>query len=112
MALAFQPAIREAEAEFGQRTATGCRSAWGRIPKSVTPATKSATTGTAGQQGGIVMQEFVTGGKLDLNRAVALREKAAAEQRLAQARFQVITMIRKYYFECLRPIRRCPRPNS
>ena len=57
--------------------------------------------GTAGQQGGFVSQEFVTAGKLDLNRGVVLREQQAAEQRLQRTQLQVITTVRKYYFEAL-----------
>ena len=57
--------------------------------------------GTAGKQGGFISQEFVTAGKLGLNRAVAMREQQAAEQRLERTRLQVITTVRKYYFEAL-----------
>lgn len=57
--------------------------------------------GRAGQQGGFVSQEFVTGGKLDLNRAVALREQAVAEQRVEITRWRVITTARKSYVELL-----------
>ena len=57
--------------------------------------------GTAGQQGGFVGQEFVTAGKLDLNRSIVMREQQAAEQRLQRTQLQVITTVRKYYFEAL-----------
>ena len=82
MALSFQPAIREAAARVRAAHGIGCRWAWSD-PEIGYAGNEIGNTGTAGQQGGIVMQEFVTAGKLDLNRAVALREKAAAEQRLA-----------------------------
>jgi cobalt-zinc-cadmium efflux system outer membrane protein len=52
-------------------------------------------------QGGFVEQEFVTGGKLDLNRMVAFREQQAAEQRVERTRRQVLTTVRKFYFETL-----------
>jgi cobalt-zinc-cadmium efflux system outer membrane protein len=57
--------------------------------------------GTAGQQGGFVEQELVTAGKLGLNRGIVLHEQQAAEQRLARTRLQLITTVRKYYFEAL-----------
>jgi len=101
MAMAFHPSIREASARV--RAAHGN---WVQVGLKPNPelgyaANEIGDEGRAGQQGGIVMQEFVTGGKLELNRAVALREQAAAEQRLAQVQAQVITTVRKYYFECL-----------
>lgn len=57
--------------------------------------------GRAGQQGGFFSQEFVTAGKLGLNRAVAAREVAAAEQRFARTRLQLRTTVRMYYYETL-----------
>jgi cobalt-zinc-cadmium efflux system outer membrane protein len=56
---------------------------------------------SAGQQGGFVSQEFVTAGKLDLNRSVVFHEQQAAEQRLQRTQLQVLTTVRKYYFEDL-----------
>ena len=57
--------------------------------------------GAAGQQGGFLSQEFVTAGKLGLNRAVASRGVGAAEQRQQIARLQVLTTVRMQYFEML-----------
>jgi cobalt-zinc-cadmium efflux system outer membrane protein len=56
---------------------------------------------SAGQQGGFVGQEFVTAGKLDLSRSVVFHEQQAAEQRLQRTQLQVLTTVRKYYFEAL-----------
>lgn len=97
----FHPALREAEAHL--RAAHGN---WVQVGLRPNPEVGYAgneigNDGTAGQQGGYISQEFVTGGKLDLNRAVAMREQAAIEQRLEQARLQVITTVRKRYFESL-----------
>lgn len=101
MATSFHPAIREAVARV--RAAHGN---WVQVglkpnPEAGYAANEIGDEGKAGQQGGIISQEIVTGGKLELNRAVALREQAQAEQRLEQVRAQVITTVRKYYFECL-----------
>ncbi len=101
MATAFHPALREAEALV--RAAHGN---WVQVGLKPNPAIgysgdEIGDSGTAGKQGGFVSQEFVTGGKLDLNRAVALREQAAAEQRFQQMRLQIVTTVRKNYFETL-----------
>jgi cobalt-zinc-cadmium efflux system outer membrane protein len=100
-ATAFHPAIREAESLV--RAAYGN---WLQVGLKPNPAIgysgeEIGDSGKAGQQGGFISQEFVTGGKLELNRAVAMREKAAAEQRLQQVRLQVTTTVRKYYFEAV-----------
>jgi cobalt-zinc-cadmium efflux system outer membrane protein len=99
MALAYHPALREAEGHV--RAAQGN---WVQVGLPPNPeigyaANEVGDEGRAGQQGGFVAQEYVTGGKLDLNRAVALREKAQAEQRFQIARLQVVTTVRKYYYE-------------
>jgi cobalt-zinc-cadmium efflux system outer membrane protein len=103
LATAFHPALREAEARV--RAAHGN---WVQVGLRPNPAigydgTDLGDSGTAGKQGGFISQEFVTGGKLDLNRAVALRGQAAAEQRSEQARLQVITTVRKYFLKVWRP---------
>jgi len=57
--------------------------------------------GTAGQQGAYVGQEFVTGGKLRLNRAVASQDIRAMEQEYAIARYRVLNDVRLTYFDVL-----------
>jgi cobalt-zinc-cadmium efflux system outer membrane protein len=101
MALAIHPAVREAAALV--RAAQGN---WLQVGLKPNPeigysGQEIGNEGTAGQQGGFVSQRFVTAGKLGLNRAVAMRELAVAEQRLQRARLQVITTSRQYYIELL-----------
>lgn len=43
----------------------------------------------------------MTAGKLGLNRSVVFHERQAAEQRLQRTQLQVLTTVRKYYFEAL-----------
>jgi outer membrane protein, heavy metal efflux system len=50
--------------------------------------------GRAGQQGLVVSQRIVTGGKLGWNRAVVGQEIAAAEQRVQMQRYRVISDVR------------------
>lgn len=57
--------------------------------------------GTAGQQGAYVGQEFVTGGKLRLNRAVASQDIRVMEQEYAIARYRVLNDVRLTYFDVL-----------
>ncbi|MEX0612473.1 MAG: TolC family protein [Pirellulales bacterium] len=101
LAIASHPALRQAEGRL--RAAQGN---WLQVGLRPNPAVgymgdEMGDAGTAGKQGGFVSQEFVTAGKLRLNRAVASREVAAAQQRLELARLQVLTTVRIYYFEVL-----------
>ena len=56
---------------------------------------------TAGRQGGLVGQKFITGGKLQLNRAVVSQEIVGAEQRLATVQQRVLTDVRAGYYRVL-----------
>lgn len=101
LATSSHPALREAAAQV--RAAQGN---WVQVGLHPNPAVgyvgmEMGDAGTAGKQGGFISQEFVTAGKLDLNRAVALRAQQAAEQRRERTRLQVITTVRKFYFEAL-----------
>lgn len=101
LATSNHPALREAAAQV--RAAQG---KWVQVGLAPNPTIgysgdEMGASGTAGKQGGFIGQEFVTGGKLDLNRGVALREQQVAEQRVERVRLQVITTVRKYYFEAL-----------
>jgi cobalt-zinc-cadmium efflux system outer membrane protein len=55
----------------------------------------------AGQQGGYVGQEFITGGKLQLNRAVVAQEIQRAEQQWAAMQLRVQTDVRRAYYSAL-----------
>jgi cobalt-zinc-cadmium efflux system outer membrane protein len=101
LALAFHPAVREAEGRL--RAAQGN---WVQVGLRPNPeigysGDEMGDAGTAGQQGGFISQEFVTAGKLRLNRSVASQEVAAALQRLELARLRVLTTVRTYYFDAL-----------
>jgi cobalt-zinc-cadmium efflux system outer membrane protein len=101
LADAYHPALREAMGRV--RAAQGN---WLQVGLRPNPeigyvGEEMGDDGTAGKQGGFVSKEFVTAGKLRLNRAVASREVAAAEQRTEFTRLQVLTTVRIYYFEML-----------
>ena len=57
--------------------------------------------GKSGQQGGYVAQEFVTGGKLDLNRQRAAWEVERLERDLDTVRLRVLTDLRIAYYDVL-----------
>ncbi len=57
--------------------------------------------GRAEQQGVMFSQEFVRGGKLRLNRAVAEQELFQAEQQLVAQRQRVLTDVRRAFFQLL-----------
>jgi cobalt-zinc-cadmium efflux system outer membrane protein len=64
-------------------------------------ASEIGDSGKAGQQGGYVGQEFITGGKLKLNRAVVSQEIQQSEQQLAAMQLRVRTDVRKAYYTAL-----------
>jgi cobalt-zinc-cadmium efflux system outer membrane protein len=101
LATGSHPAVRESAAQVralnGKWVQVGLRP----NPTIAYSGVQIGDAGTAGQQGGFVEQEFMTAGKLDLNRSIVLREREAAEQRLQRTQLQVITTVRKYYFEAL-----------
>ncbi len=101
LALAYHPAMREAEG-----LVRAARGDWLQVGLRPNPeigylGDEIGNNGRAGFQGGFVSQEFVTAGKLGLSRAVALREVSAAEQRFERTRRQVVTTVRMYYYELL-----------
>lgn len=101
LAESLHPALREAEGLL-----RAARGNWLQVGLRPNPeigysGAEIGDEGRAGQQGGFFAQEFVTAGKLGLNRAVAAREVAAAEQRFARTRLQLVTTVRMYYYEAL-----------
>jgi cobalt-zinc-cadmium efflux system outer membrane protein len=101
LAESYHPALREARGRV-----MAAQGNWLQVGLRPNPAVgymadDIGENGTAGKQGGFVSQEFVTAGKLGLNRAVASQAVAAAEQRAETTRLQVLTTVRLYYFEML-----------
>lgn len=101
LATATHPALRAADARV--RAARGNWLQVGLKPNPVIgyQGSEIGDEGRAGQQGGFISQEFVTAHKLGLNRAVAMREIASAEQEYQRTRLQVLTTARQRYFEAL-----------
>ncbi|MEX0642456.1 MAG: TolC family protein [Pirellulales bacterium] len=101
MALAGNPAVAQAEARI-----RALRGRWVQVglppnPSAGYVASEIGDEGKAGQQGGYVGQEFITGGKLRLNRAVVSQEIQQAEQQFAGMQLRVQTDVRKAYYSAL-----------
>jgi cobalt-zinc-cadmium efflux system outer membrane protein len=101
MAVAYHPALRTVSARLQAARGTWLQVGLQPNPEIGYSGDEIGNDGHAGQQGGFISQELVTANKLGLNRAVAMRDVAAAEERLERVRLQVITTVRLYYFEVL-----------
>jgi cobalt-zinc-cadmium efflux system outer membrane protein len=101
MAMANNPSLAEAGARV-----EALRGKWVQVglpPNTVLgySGQQLGSGGQAEQQGLFVGQEFVRGGKLRLNRAVAAREIQKAEQLWAAQQMRVATDVRLAYYEVL-----------
>ena len=101
IALANNPTLAQAAARM--QAARGRYLQVGLYPNPVIgyQAEEIGNEGTAGLQGGFVSQEIVRGGKLSLNRAVAGREVAQAEQQLEIQRYRVLNDVRTEFYNVL-----------
>ncbi len=68
--------------------------------------------GSAGQQGGLVGQDFITAQKLRRNRAIVSAEISRAEQQLAAMQKRVQTDVRQGYYAALLALRRVELANE
>jgi cobalt-zinc-cadmium efflux system outer membrane protein len=101
LAFANNPAIAQAAAH-----AAALRGRWVQVglppnPTAGYTGTEIGNDGRAGQQGGFVGQEFVTGGKLRLNRAIVDGEIQQAEQFLEMLRLRTRTDVRRAFYAAL-----------
>ena len=72
----------------------------GRYPNPVIGyhAMAMGNDGTSGQQGGFVRQQIITGGKLDLDQAIASRQTSEREFQLDTQRQRVLTDVRILFY--------------
>lgn len=101
MALANNPSLSQSSAQIA-----AARGEWVQVGLAPNPiagyqAAEIGDEGRAGQQGGFVGQEVVTGHKLRLSRAVAAQDINVAEQRLATQRYRVLNDVRISFYEVL-----------
>lgn len=100
-ALVGNPSIARAQALL-----SAARGRWVQVGLPPNPVVgflgqQIGSDGLAEQDGALVEQEFVRGGKLRLNRAVASQDVARAEQELAAQQQRVLTDVRIAYFNLL-----------
>lgn len=101
MALNTNPVVRQAVARVEAARGAAIQAGLGPNPTVGYEGDTMATAGLAGYQGGYIEQTVKTGGKLQLARAAAEMDVAAAELALRSARNDVITKVRAAYFDLL-----------
>lgn len=101
MALQNNPTLSQAQAAV--QAARGIWEQVGLYPNPVIGYSggEIGNDGRAGQQGGFVGQEFVTGGKLRLNRQAACQEVIRLQQELAAQQFRVLTDVQTSFYDVL-----------
>ncbi|MCA9054035.1 MAG: TolC family protein [Planctomycetaceae bacterium] len=101
IAVRNSPALRVAAADV--REACGLAVQAGLYPNPTVgyEGDSLGTARTAGYNGLMVTQEFVTAGKLDLAQTAAMMKVRAAEQRLRKARIALASDVRRGYFAVL-----------
>jgi cobalt-zinc-cadmium efflux system outer membrane protein len=101
MATTNNPAIAQAETRVAALRGRMVQVGLSPNPSIGYVASEIGDEGHAGQQGGYVSQEIVTGGKLRLNRAVVSQEIQQAVQVVEATRLRVLTDVRLAYYSAL-----------
>lgn len=99
MALASSPNIREAAARVA--ATRGRAQQVGLYPNPTINGASPQWNGSSSQYNGFLTQEFVTMGKLRLNREALMREVQQAELRYTRIRFDLLTAIRSGFYSTL-----------
>lgn len=98
VAQANNPAIAEARARVEVVRGRGWQAGLRPNPRVGYTAGEVGNEGTVGQQGAFIGQEFVRGGKLQLDRAIQCRELERLRQEWATIRQRVMTDVRSLYY--------------
>jgi cobalt-zinc-cadmium efflux system outer membrane protein len=106
LAYGNNPSIAQAEARIQANRGRWLQSGLPLNPEVGYLATEIGNDGKAGQQGGFVSKEFVTGHKLQLSRDVASQEIQQSEQQLAAVQRRARTDVGKAYYAALLAQRR------
>lgn len=101
LAFATNPAIAQAAARVAALRGRWVQTGLPPNPTAGYMGNEIGDENKAGQQGGFVGQEFVTGHKLRLNRAIVNQEILQAEQAVEALRFRVRTDVRRAYYGAL-----------
>jgi outer membrane protein, heavy metal efflux system len=101
MALRNNPAVGQAAARVEAAQGNWVQVGLPPNPRVGYSGDEMGDDGTAGQQGGFVGQQFITGGKLRLSREAAAWQVQSAERELTAMRLRVLTDVRTAYYEVL-----------
>lgn len=101
MALGANPTVVQAQARIQAARGNWLQSGLYPNPTLAYSGEEIGNEDTAGMQGAMVSQEFVTAGKLRLNRAVACQDIVRAERELAAQQFRVLTDVRLGFYRAL-----------
>ena len=101
LALANNPSLGQASARVRALRGKYVQVGLAPNPTAGYSASEVGQDGRAGQQGGYAGQEFITGGKLDKNRAIVAAEIDKAEQVLRATQRRVLTDVRSSYYRAL-----------
>jgi cobalt-zinc-cadmium efflux system outer membrane protein len=101
LALAGNPAVARANAQINALCGKWLQVGLPPNPTIGYVGGEIGDDGKAGQQGGFASQQFITAGKLGLNRSVVAQEIARAEQELAAVQQRVLTDVRVAYYDVL-----------
>ena len=100
-ALSYSPAVRQAAADVEKARGLAVQAGLYPNPTIGYEGDTLGTARTAGYNGLMVSQEFVTAGKLSLAQSSAMMEMRAAEQDLRKARIGLACDVRRGYFNVL-----------
>lgn len=100
-ALASNPSVQRAAALVGAANGNWIQVGLRPNPTVGYEGQQLGSGGLAEQQGVLFSQEFVRGGKLQLNRAVAANDRMRLEQELMAQQQRVLTDVRVAYFQVL-----------
>lgn len=96
MAMTGNPALREASAKVG--VAQGNALQVGLLPNPGFFTSSPQWAGSISQYNAVFTQDFITAGKLRLNRATAQREVEQAQLGFTKTRFDVLTEVRRQFY--------------
>jgi cobalt-zinc-cadmium efflux system outer membrane protein len=101
LALEYNPALVQARSETWKAYGRQTQAMLYPNPRLGYFGQEIGGAGTAGQQGFYLSQQFVTGGKLELSRAVACREQQMADQVVTAQEFRIANGVRREYYDLL-----------
>ncbi|MEX2171480.1 MAG: TolC family protein [Pirellulales bacterium] len=101
MALANNPAVAQAAARVDALQGKWFQAGLPPNPSAGYAANEIGDEGHGGQQGGFVGQEYITGGKLRLDRAIVTQEIQRAQLQLHATQLRVTTDVRKASYAAL-----------